>query len=200
MFYDFPTVKLYLKGQLLRETVRQIPQHAPLLAKVGVFYQHEGKNGVMRRADQSTDEMTYPRSEFPFDMSREEMKTMDLSAVLEKLTILAQRMADARQRMLLAKASQAAESVGNVVDVGGDFRQEHFLEMLSKVYMEFDLGTGQLSANQTFVPSDPTVGELLQRRLQEWGQDPEFRKKYEDLIDLKREEWRAREDNRKLVD
>ena len=127
------------------------------------------------------------------------MRKTDLPALLEKLSDLAKRMAEAQETMLFSRVSAAAEAVGNTVDAGGDFKPEHFLEMVEKVQMDFDPATGEPSKGQVFVMHPDTAAKVVPK-VKAWENDPAFKAEYDRIVAKKREEWRAREDRRKLVD
>lgn len=199
MLPDLPEVKTALRAKVLRFAVQQIPIIEPLLGEVGHMRQHEGRAGQMVRSDASTDELTYPRSEFGIPLSREEMKSLDLKGLLDKLNGLAEQMAEAQARMMLEKVSESAEQVGNTVSTGGgELTPEHLFEMMGKVEWSFDPET-EKPTGMSFVMHPDTAAKIIPL-VKEWEKDPEFKARHEQLVERKREEWRARENRRKLVD
>ena len=143
MLPDYPSVKAHVRGIFLRWAQEQVPVIAPLLGEVGHFRQHEERTGHLRRVDESTETMEYPESSFALEITREEMRKLDLQGLFGKFHALAEQLAEAQSTMMLTKVTEAVEATGNSVSAGGDFRPEHFLEMLSKVEMEFDPATGE---------------------------------------------------------
>lgn len=198
MLPDFPSVKAHLGVALIRWTQEQVPQIAPLLGQIGSFHQHEGKRGHLSRADKSSDEMKYEPHRFEFVLTREEMRKTDLPGLFEKLRKLAEQIADAQSTLMYTRISEAVEPIGNTVDAGGDFQPKHFFEMLSKIQMEFDPATGKPTGH-VFSMHPDTAAKVIPK-LQAWEQDPAFKEEYERILETKREEWRDREDRRKLVD
>lgn len=198
MLPDYPEVKAYLRGVLLRWSQEQIPQFGPLLGEIGRFRQHEGRSAEMARSDDSLERMDYPATKFRIEITREEMKSLDLASLFAKFRVLAEQLAEAEEKMMFAKISDAAEAVGNTVSAGGDFRPEHFFDMLSKIQMEFDPETGQPTGH-SFVMHPDTAAKIIPK-MKAWESDPAFVAEHERILAKKREEWRAREDRRKLVD
>lgn len=198
MLPDFPEIKAHVRADLLRWAKRQIPQIAPLLGEIRQFRQHEGKTGHLVREDQSSETLDYPMSSFPIEITRDEMKVLDLPGLIGKFSRLAEQVAEAQARMTYAKVSEAAGAVGNTVSAGGDFRPEHFFELLSKIAMDFDPETGE-PIGQTFVMHPDTAAKVIPL-MQAWESDPSFVAEHQRILAVKREEWRAREDRRKLVD
>jgi len=70
--------------------------------------------------------------------------------------------------------------------------------MLSQIQMEFDPATGKPTGH-VFSMHPDTAAKVIPK-LQAWEQDPAFKEEYERILEEKREEWRVREDRRKLVD
>lgn len=198
MLPDFPEVKAHVRGTLLRWAKQQVPHFAPLLAEVGRFRQHEGRSGHLVRGDKSAEIINYPGSSFGIEVTKDEMKRLDLDGLIEKFGRLAQQIAEAEEQMMFAKVMEAAESVGNVVSADGDFRPEHFLELLSKTEMNFSPETGEPVGHQFVL--DPDTAAKVIPLMREWESDPAFAAEHRRVLEAKREEWRAREDRRKLVD
>lgn len=199
MLPDFPKVKAHLQSQLLRWVQIQVPVIAPVLGQVKRFQQHEGKDGILSRADKSTAEMKYQSMQFEFALSRDQMRTTDMDALFTQLTALAEHMAKEQSTMLIERVSEAAEGVGNTIDAGGrPFEQRHLLEMFEKVQTDFDPET-EKPTGQSFL-MHPSLAAKVIPRAKEWEKDPNFVAEYERIMNKQREEWRAREDRRKLVD
>ena len=92
---------------------------------------------------------------------------------------------------------QVTAKTGNVVNVTGGFTFEHVLEMLGKIQVDFD-DKGQ-PARLDVVTSPDDYGKCM-KVLEEASRDADCRKRWDDLMQKKREEWLARESHRKLVD
>jgi hypothetical protein len=199
MLPDFPRPKAFARGQMVLWMQRQIPIIAPLLADIGRFTQHEGRAGQLTRDDESTTSISYQKGSVRLELTREEMRDFDPAAIQAKLITMAEQFAELQSKSVLQGASEAAESVGNTVNAGGDLRQEHFLEMLEKVELEFDKETGQLAPGFAFVVH-PDMVDKLASKMAEWERDPEFQKARSELHQRKLAEWNAREARRALVD
>lgn len=70
--------------------------------------------------------------------------------------------------------------------------------MMAKVEWSFDPETEE-PTGMSFVMHPDTAAKIIPL-VKEWEQKPEFKARYEQLVERKREEWRARENRRKLVD
>jgi hypothetical protein len=198
MFPDYPSIKAHVRGIFLRWAQEQVPALAPLLGEIGRFRQHEGRAGHLKRVDESTEIMEYPESSFPIEITRDEMRRLDLQGLFAKFHVLAEQLAEAQGTMMFSKVSEAVEATGNSVSAGGDFQPEHFFQMLSKIEMDFDPQTGEPRGHSWVM--HPDTAAAMVPKMKAWETDPAFITEHERILALKREEWRAREDSRRLVD
>ena len=138
MFPDFPNVKAKANRDLLRWVRQQVPAVTPLIQGVATVRQHEGRTGKFVRVDSTEATIDYRPESFEFSLDRDEMKRFDLPAIQRKLSDLAARVGQAQTKRMLEVASEAADSVGNVVDSGGNMTADHLLDVFRKVEMDFD--------------------------------------------------------------
>jgi hypothetical protein len=143
MLPDFRKVKSRANRDLLRWVRQQVPAVTPLIQGVARFAQHEGSIGRMVRTDDSEETIDYRPSAFKFGLERDEMRRFNLPAIQEKLIGLAKEIGKDQEKRMLETVSEAAESVGNVVNAGGDLTADKFLEMFRRVQMDFDAKTLQ---------------------------------------------------------
>ena len=199
MLPDFTRAKDRANRDLLRWVGQQIPAVAPLLRRVSTVRQHEGKVGRIVRQDESEASIDFCSISSEFVQNREDMKHSDLKAIQEKLLKVAKDFGQDQTRRMLTAAGEAAESVGNVVDAGGELTPDKFLDLFRKVQMDFDPQTLQPKPGFTFVMHPDTAASVVPK-VKEWEKDPRLKAEYERILAEKREEWRDREANRKLVD
>jgi hypothetical protein len=199
MFPDFPEYKSRIQKLLLRRVQHAIKEIAPVLGEIHTFRQHEGNSGVLARSDGSTDVMDFPEITSELKLSHEEMKSLSLEQVAERLQSVARDFASAQMKLMVKKVSEAADTVGNTVSAGGgDFTPELFFEMIRKIHIDFDPETGAPQFPTFLV--HPSQGDKLRNKLEQWSSNPELHTEYTKILQTKFEEWRAREDLRKLVD
>ena len=199
MLPDFIRVKTRVNRDLLRWVRQQIPTVAPLMQGVAKYHQHEGKHGRIVRNDGSEDPIDFKHVSCESVLNREEMKRFDWEALLQKLTAVAEQVGRAQTQQMLAVAGEAAESVGNVVPAGGELTPDKFLEVFRRVEMDFDPQTLRPKPGLT-IALHPDIAASVLPKVKKWEKDPKYKAEYERIISVKREEWRDREANRKLVD
>lgn len=199
MLPDFPCLKNRVNRQLLLFVKAQIPVVTPLLRDVSSFVQHEGVQTAMTRADDSHEAIDYARGEFKFTIPTEEMRTFDMDALRTRLVQLAEQIGEHQSKLMLARISEAAESVGNTINANGEFKPEHLLDILRKVHVDFDPTTGKRRPGFSWVMHPDTADKVL-AKVSAWESDQDFRRELQRVEDEQREAWRAREARRKLAD
>lgn len=106
----------------------------------------------------------------------------------------------AMHEMLLRKAGEATERVGNRIDAGGQpFSADLYFKMLETVHIDFD-SYGRPDTSGVHLVMHPDQSEHVQLLMTKWQADESFQSRYREIMLKKREEWRDRESNRKLVD
>lgn len=199
MLPDFTKAKARANRDLSRWANEQIRAVEPLLQGVSTTRQHEGKAGRIVRADETEASIDFCSVSSEFVQNREELKHSSIGTIQEKLLKVTKEIARAQVRQILAATGAAAESVGNVVDAEGELTQDKYLDMFRKIEMNFDPRTLQPSRGTTLV-MHPELAASVVPKLKQWETDREFKAEYDRIIAAKREEWRDREANRKLVD
>ena len=199
MLPDFTRVKTRINRNLGRWVRQQIPIVAPLLKGVATFRQHEGRTSTIIREDGSEDPTDYQTISGESVMNRDEMKRFDREAIHQKLRELAIQIGQAQTQSLLKAAEKAADSVGNVVHTQGKLTPDKYLEVYRTLEMDFDPQTLQPTPGHVWV-MHPDMAASVVPKVKEWEKNPAFKAKYERIMATKREEWRDREANRKLVD
>lgn len=199
MLPDFPKVKRRTGREFFRQVEARIPALTPLLQGVAKFRQHEGRTGRIVRTDNSEGELNYPITEVAMQVDRESMRRFDPAAMSEKVAHLAKEFGAQQSRKMLETVSEAATQAGNVVSAGGQpVTQDMFLELFRRVEMDFDPVTLAPKPGFAFV-MHPDMAESFLPKAKEWERDPVYNAKYERIMDQKRDEWRDREADRKLV-
>jgi hypothetical protein len=79
----------------------------------------------------------------------------------------------------------------------GELKFEQILEVWEKMEIDFD---GDGKPRWPTIVLQPDAQAEIRAKLPKWHEDPEFRKKWEELIERKRKEFDEREARRRLVD
>lgn len=198
MLPDFPKVKKKLRDlQISRmELVDRL--------NLGFFSQipsqriFEGKKDLIIREDGTKDETEFRRISADIELKLSEIEDKPINEIIKKLDAATTELSKQKANMIIESINKAVQEIGNVVDCKGvPFTINHFLEALRKMYIDFD------EYERPYLP--PIVaGEKayasINKVLPLLETDPGVKKEFSQIIDKKREQWRARESNRKLVD
>ena len=167
------------------------------LADVRETFLFEGSKTVINRDDGSVSEIESEEFSVMLKIEMNEVETMTHEKVLEKIHHIAKEMAKKQAELFYEKISESAEEVGNVVSAEGEtISIDHFFEVLEKVSQDFD-NTGKPDEIKCAV--NPELFPSIAKVIEEAKSDPEMDKRFNAIMERKREEWRVRESNRKLV-
>jgi len=194
MFPEFPTLRHDLAKQLHTLFEQMVEAKAPLFAKIPIVAQHEGTLHSYDRigADSKTEGQEQIAIPIPFNV--DEVPELVGDKLLAKLDGLAAELAQKKMELFDRKFRETTEEVGNAFNANGaPLTQDMFLSVLERVDMEFGRD-GKPTAE--FFPSSIRLREVIDT----WHMDRTFKERYEAIIGRKRDEWRDRESNRKLVD
>lgn len=158
----------------------------------------EGRNSVILRPDSSRDETKLKVASAETIFKREEFPNLSVEQRITRLDILAQEMARQISSHAFATIKEAADSVGNVVHTKGKtFSPDAVFELLEKMQIDFEEGGVEHKEIAMICP--PAQADLVIETIKQILNDTELSKRYKEIIDKKRMEWRAREASRKLV-
>lgn len=198
MLPDFPSLKREIAQRLAR-AAEQAAHGAPLLRETPSFRQHEGSRSQLFRPDGSQASMNFDKAvtataTIKIDDVRREGGAASVRAMRE----IADQMAEAMTRHMLETVNEAAEEIGNVVDAKGrQLSPELIIEALEKMELSFD-ESGDWQP-PTFV-IHPDTAARMKEQIEALDKDPNTKDRVDSIVKRKREEWRAREARRALVD
>lgn len=197
MLPDFPRIKRHIQKLQIRALQTEIERNAPLFSEIKRFRQHEGDQSSMEyekgKARVQPFKAIGARMTVPLDLTSEDAQ----QEVIQKLKQVAQEIAKQSEGMLFSSIKDITSEVGNAIDARGKpFHPDMLLEMLEKIQLDFD------SNGKAIMPTivlHPDMFESIAPKLKEWENDLRFLQRQKEILTRKREEWRDRESNRKLV-
>jgi hypothetical protein len=130
-------------------------------------------------------------------IAADEIRSLHLPHLLQKLDAAAEEIVTKQAKNFYETISKGVEQVGNTLDAGGQrLTAELFLDAFQKILIDFNPdGSPQMPT----VHISPDQQDDVTRMVQRLETEPALKQRFHDLIARKREEWRAREANRKLV-
>jgi len=191
MLPDYLKVKEKLKKKITHAMQQARLAHLGPIADAPTFIFFEGNKAIIIREDGCPAEMNPKEMRADQEIKLSELEGMNHEMVLDKIHCLAKEMAEKQAKLTHEVMKTAAEEVGNVTNSsGGSFSIDALLKALEKMHIDFD-EEGQPSG-LTFV-ANPNA--RIDETFLKMADDP----RYQALMERKREEWRVRESNRKLV-
>ena len=197
MLPDFLKVKEKLGEKINYQLKQALLLHLGPLADVPTINFVEGNKAIMIREDGSVAEMNPQEMKVEQVINSSELEEMNHEMILEKINTMAEEMAEKQKILSLEVIRKTAEEVGNVVS--GDAEPisiDLLFQMLEKVSQDFDEAGNP--DELTFV-ANPEVYASIVKVISQAASDPAIDRRYNEIIERKREAWRVRESNRKLV-
>ena len=197
MFPDFLKTKEKLQKMLDDEMQKARLRHMGPLANVRESMIFEGNKTVVVREDNSIDEENLENITVKIEVKFEEVEKMNHSMVLDKINSATEEMASKMAKLFYEQLAKSAEEAGNVISADGEpFSIDLFFEMLEKMHIDFDDAGNPIQLMSTVSPKlFPSIAKVIA----EAKADPANDRRYEAIIERKREEWRVRESRRELV-
>lgn len=157
---------------------------------------HEGDRHHLVREDGSEQDVEMKQSSASMSFHFDELDTATTEEIIKKWDAAARDMHGQMTKHLFQVVDEGCEEVGNVTAGAGRPFEETFLEAMEKVSWSFEADGAASRKCFYFHPSaETTIREALARM----SSDPAFEAKYKAIEAKKKEEWRAREADRKLV-
>ena len=196
MLPDFLKTKEKLKKMLDSERKKAELLHLGPVADAPRSMIFEGKRTnrtVIIYTDAPCEEIKMEEVTSRLEVKWEEVETMTHETILNKIDGVAKEMAEQIKKSYYETLSEAAEEAGDVISADGKpLSVDMILEMLEKMNVSFD-EEGNPSG-LTFA-GNPELRPVIAEVISQAESDP----RYQTLMEQKREEWRVRESNRKLV-
>lgn len=197
MLPDYPNIKREISQVLTEYLQTRILQRSAHMDGIAKSIIHEGGKSTIVRASGETDEIDIKTASGEAPITEDELKTMDLGGIRQKLDAIAEEMASQQAEHFFDVLVDATNKTGNVVDgKGNPLTNELLLEVLEKMPIEFN-EDGTHSDLRIVV--GPDSEETIKKLMEEFDNDPVLKDQYDRLMKRKREEFNAREASRILV-
>ena len=199
MLPDYPKFKQLLSDAFRERMIMAKERCSGVFSGIKKSKLHEGSRCQLFRTDGSSDEieMQHVTASGELQHDLREIEKLAPEAIIQLLDTMGERMAFEEGRLLFKRLDEAVRSVGNVIEGPRPFL-EQFFEMLERVQMDFEPdGT---PCKQQMVFGSNQAAQRAWDQVQQIERDPELKKRYDRIIEQKRQEWRDREATRNLVD
>jgi hypothetical protein len=195
MLPDYSETKR-LFGRFFQTYARRKARAISPFAAVQTRYLHEGRGMRVMRADESESNTEVRQLSSEMVMKFEEIPTMTFEKAVEKYDAMILDMVRKQTGFALERLNEDIPKSQSVHAKGKKLDAEIILEMLETIQLEF---YPDGSPHELHVIGGLFTPERLNAVDDEFNSNPELQTRRDELIARKREEWRAREADRKLV-
>src|SRR6266568_3102864 len=198
MLPDLGSFKRSLGERLRRALEARVIHHAPLMAEIKSYRQREGDRYSYETHDSGDIRLeTFKAFRTPITSRVLSSPVEQEQEIGQKLDEAAQSFAKQHMQLLFTTVREATDRVGTSYDAKGKpFDFEMFIGSLEKMWLDFD------EHGQPILPTivmHPDQLKALGPKFAAWEKDPALMARGREVIAGKKEEWRARENLRKLV-
>jgi hypothetical protein len=174
-----------------------VRQNAPLTGTMKAHRQHEGHQFSHETLEGEIVTQKFRAVEARFEISARLSPQETQEQMNRKIKEAAESIAHQSERMFFTTLDEVTRETGNVLDArGAPFHPRMVLDLMEKMPLDFD------KDGKPILPTivlHPDMLKKIEAKIPEWEGDPEFKRRQAQIIERKKEEWRDRESNRKLV-
>ena len=198
MLPDFPMIKQKIQKMVEKDMQEEISQD-PILSQIRKELLFEGNRFSIKTENGEIEESGYKGISAPYSVEREDIINKGHISFVENIRDeMIENVRGQQIRQFFDTVEKAVEKSGNVINgKGKPITFECFLEMFEKMQIDFD---EEGNPHRLTFAMHPSTFAKIQDKLQEWENNAEYKKKYEEILEKKRKEYYDRESRRKLVD
>lgn len=197
MLPDFPEIKNKLRKLQLAYINRAEAMRLGPLSEVPGHIVFEGDKLELVHEDGSIEQTVIREITVEREIDLTEVEKITPEAIRQRLDAIAEERAFKKSKILFEDLDKAVRRTGNIIDVGSKpFCIEDFFRMLEMILLDFDENDEPLLPK---IVAGDKISESIAKVLQQAEVDPQSKKRFKEIIEKKRMEWRDRETNRKLV-
>lgn len=195
MLPDFPETKRMF-SRFFRTYMRLKIREVSPYSAVQTRYLHEGQAMKITRADQSESTSGMEQLAASLEIKFEEIENLTFQKAIEKHDIMISDMVQKQTQFIRKRMSSEIPESQTLDGKGRKFDGKVVIDMLEKMQIEFNPDG---SPHEIFVDGPLFTQERLAAVYKEFNSNPELKKKFNEMMEKKKEEWRDREADRKLV-
>lgn len=186
MLPDFPKIKERLQTEFTRFVDNMVRQE-PLLSQIKRERHHEGNQMEIVTINGKEQKSSYKEISTGFSIKPEDVIKQGIKPFFENIQHIVEEMQKQQTALILSSLSEQLEKAGQTVNgKGKPFDFEIFLKVLGKIAIDFD------DEGKPHLPSmvvSPDMAAKIKEELPKWEKNPDYHRRFEELIELKRKEW-----------
>lgn len=197
MLPEFPVLKDELNRAITRFMRMRASLYGGVTATVPQSRTFEGHQHVISRPGEEPEPSKMFQASSEVKFSGDEIQDIRLDQVLARLDQIAKDMAEQKAKQFFATITEGSQRAGTAVDAkGSPLTPELYLETLQKMLVAFHSDGSPIMPTLVVHPNMRDTVEAMKNQIEN---DPILRRRFEEIMRNKREEWRAREADRSLV-
>jgi hypothetical protein len=192
---DFPETKRLFARAFTNYMSRRIRQISPfgMIEHRRIF---EGRRMRVTRSDDTSSESEMVQQSAVMEIKTADIETLTIDQVFEKISAMILEMASGQANTIRAHLAAEIPDSQSIDGRGRKVDAQMVIEMYEKIQVEFNPdGT----PHEIFVDGPIWTPERLAAIEREFNENPELKKKFDEMMAKKKEEWLVRESDRKLV-
>jgi hypothetical protein len=180
----------------IRAYIRARSRSRGILRQIGSHVVHEGHSNSIKRNPLDNEFTKMKEAAAEIRMSFSELELVDANYIVGKANEIAGQFERQFSTNLFQTMDDTTKQTGLRFDGGGKpLTNEAIIEILSAMHMDFDE-----SGKPTFsIVTSPAMAGKLGQLQDEFDKNPSLQKRWEDMMERKRDEFRTREINRNLA-
>jgi hypothetical protein len=194
---DFLAIKRQIAADRTNE-LRSAERADSILSLFNSYRQHEGDRFTIVQEDQTVRTSQYRRVEVEGTLQVADLLANGTQAIRDMLATMAQGLSKDQVKMFEEVMKSATDEAGTAVHAEGrPFSAELFIEAIEKMELSFDdAGNWEMPT----LVGHPMHEARIRSELARLDATPDLHAKATAIVNKKRDEWRAREAGRALVD
>ena len=197
MFPDYLNVKEKVQRMLNRRLNQAYLSYRGPLANIPTSMVFEGHKTVLIQEDGSVQERDPEVAITDIRVEWEEVEEMTHEMVLDKIDKAAEEMARQSGKLFYEELGRLADESGHVVAVDANsFSIDAHFDMLERMEIDFDQAG---NPDEIMAPVHPKHFPTVRDAMAKAKEDPQTERRFQAIMERKKEEFRVRESNRKLV-
>jgi hypothetical protein len=183
-------------AQAIRNYVQARAHGTQLLRSIKSHVIHEGYASAIRRNKNELEQTKMTEAIAETTMQFEDIENMDLEYVIAKANEISQTFEEHFSRYLFQTMDEVTQKTGLRKDArGAPLTDEALIEVLSMMSMDFE----RSPHGDVAIVTSPAMVQTFEKLEREMKETPEIKRKWDAMIEGKRNEFREREINRNLV-
>ena len=158
---------------------------------------HEGRNAAIVRPDETVDPTELKKSEASLLMTYEEIEDVDLLAIMNKMSEMAAQFRDQNAKHIFETLNDVTTKTGQVVNAAGrPLTNDDLIHMMERIQLDFERNQ---EAGDASLVVHPDMVPVLKRLEGEMNRSVDLKKRWKEVMEKKKDEYRQREADRNLA-